>query len=176
VSSVGPGLAARSVARAGLVPRRGLATATMRSDKRTASRCVFVCVRPISFLVTTTAGFLHCCIVLLSVRSFAAHVVPRHVWAFGSFIRPLCRSTSDSSRYPVNPTTQCPLYATLFLRVSGYTLRVTSLFRDCRSCCRFSSSGVENLLIPSPPFLFYLFIFLSSPRTPPSHELVKLVR
>ena len=83
MSSEEQGLAVTSVARAGSVARRGLATATMRSDKRTAP-ALCSCMRTCHPLHLMAIGSLCRSLVSSFVRQFAARVVPRHILAFGS--------------------------------------------------------------------------------------------
>ena len=72
------------------------------------------------------------CAILRSPRRAPAHL------AFGSFVRPLRRSTSNSSRYPVKATSQCPTYATLSLEYPDTRLERRPL----------SFLGLEDLVVP----------------------------
>lgn len=164
VWSVGPGLAARIAARAGSVAKRSLATATTRSDKRAAPALCF-------------------CMLLLFVRYFAARFVPRHVLAFRSFIRPLCRSTSNYSRYPVKITSQCPPYATPSLEYPDTRLEWRPLVSRQSLVLSTPFLGIERLVTPCQPSFVCFFsssvsilfsLYLESLK--PNPNLVKFVR
>lgn len=135
-SSVGLGLAARSVARVGLVALRRLATATMKSDKHAASA---LCSRMRMFnspFLSTKPSLVYLVSSLCDDSQLASCSGTFGIWVIYVASSPLDEQFQSLSCE--NTTSQCPQYASPSLSTWIHVLSDSPSFRDCHSCHRLS--------------------------------------
>ena len=163
---MGLGLAARSVARAGLVAPRRLATATMKSDKHAASA---LCSRMRTFnspFLSTKPSLVYLVSSLCDDSQLASCSGTFGIWVV--YVASLPLDEQFQSLSCENTTSQCPQYASPSLSTWIHVLS------DCPSLeivTRVIDShffGIEVSSLADPPF--YVYFFLASIPIPVSQN------
>ena len=133
---MGLGLAARSVARVGLVALRRLATATMKSDKHAASA---LCSRMRMFnslFLSTKPSLVYIVSSLCDDSQLASCSGTFGIWVV--YVASLPLDEQFQSLSCENTTSKCPQYASPSLSTWIHVLSDCPSFRDCHSCHRLS--------------------------------------